>query len=127
MVASTSRIILHRLDGTEVSFETRTFMCLADRVAFERHFHSSSAALASLRDKFDAEGNAVPGADLSDLQEEHVAFLVWCAARRSSHDIGPFDDFVMGLEDFDLIEEALQEDPTARQSEPSPASLLSSG
>jgi hypothetical protein len=128
-MASTSRIVLTRLDGTQIAFETRTFMCLADRVAFERHFHSSSAALSALRDKFDAEGVPIPGADLSDLQEEHVAFLVWCAARRTSHDVGSFEDFVMALEDFEMTDEPVEAglDPTAPPSERSQPSLSSSG
>jgi hypothetical protein len=127
VVASISRITLDRLDGTQVSFDTRTFMCLADRVAFERHFHSSSAALASLRDKFDADGAPLPGADLSDLQEEHVAFLVWRAAARSGDAVGSFDEFVMALQDYEIVEEADALDPTGRPNELSPRSLSSSG
>jgi hypothetical protein len=125
--ASTSHITLDRLDGTQVKFDTRTFMCLADRVAFERHFHSSSAALASLRDLFDADGAPIPGADLSSLQEEHVAFLVWCAAARSGNAVGSFDEFIVALEDYEILEDADVLDPTAPPSDSSPRSLSSSG
>lgn len=124
----TSRITLTRLDGSEIAFDTRTFMCLADRVAFERHFQSSSAAMTALKDKFDDSGKPLPGADLSDLREEHLAFLVWLAAVRSNDSgvVGPFEDFVMDLEDFDVKEDA-EADPTEAPSEPSPRSLSSLG
>lgn len=129
---ASSQITLTRLDGSELSFDTRSFMCLADRVAFERHFGSSSAGLAKMRDKFNPDGTPVKGADLSDLQEEHVAFLVWRAILRyqAANDPGAplqsFDDFVEGLEEFDVKDGVDDVDPTVSPNGSSPESLSSS-
>lgn len=88
------KITITLLDTEKIEFDTETFMCTADRVAFERRFGRSSMALAKMQELFDEEGKPRPGADLGDLREEWTVFFAWRCLRRAKPDVAPdFDQF----------------------------------
>lgn len=99
------RVRAELMDGDDlraVEATSRTYMCTADRVAFERRFGQSSGALASLRDKFDEQGKPRPGADLSDLRDEWIAFFAWRVLNRHAGDQGDFDSWIERVADIEL-------------------------
>jgi hypothetical protein len=113
MARSSFQIAL--LDGRSYSFTSTTYLCTADRVAFERHFGiNSGTLLENLRGLFTADGAPVEGANLSAVREEHLAFFIWRAATRAVSELAgvSFEDF---LDQLAEIEEAKEEeaDPTA--------------
>jgi hypothetical protein len=88
-----------------VDFKTRTWMCQADRVAFERRFHTSIGAMSKLRDQFDPETNEPKeGADLSILKEEHIAFFAWRCMNREVQDQGSFEDWLEKVAEVDVVD-----------------------
>lgn len=88
----TTTVTIKLLDATEHRFDTRTYMCTADRIAFERHFQLSTGALKQ--------------GGLEGIHDEWVAFFCWRAARRSLGDAVPADfaAFCEVLEEVDLAE-----------------------
>lgn len=115
-----------RVSATTIEGETYKaeglFAPLADRVAFERHFGVTAAALQRLGDAFDEEGKLREGADPAGVREEQVAFLVWRMLRRpngAGEQIGPFEQFVESLAEIGL-EQAAEEDPAVDPTEQAP-------
>jgi hypothetical protein len=100
-MAETTRLTAKLLDGRELKTDTTTFMCAADRIAFERYYKMGTAALTEFRDLWDENGTPRPGADMTKLHEEWSVFFVWRALRRAVDGQLPedFDGFC------DLIEE----------------------
>lgn len=89
----------------DAPFETRSFLGLADRVAFEKAFSVTSPALGAM---FDDEGNPS-----DDVHEEWVAWFVWrAAARAGAIDAGlSFEEFTESLNDL-TISKVEELDPT---------------
>ncbi|HYT30232.1 MAG TPA: hypothetical protein VEN82_05605 [Actinomycetota bacterium] len=94
------------LDETRIETTSRTYMCLADRAAFERQFDVGSGALMQLADLFDAKGERRAGADLGNLREEWMAFLAWRCLNRDVGDQGPFLEFLDRLDSIEIVEQA---------------------
>lgn len=109
-----AKIVLLRTDDSEASFVTRTWMCLADRVRFERAYGVSSGELAGAAQQAKAavtdEGELIEGADtaaLGAIKEEWLAYFAWLAARRCLPDVygeTDFEAFLEQLAEFDVIE-----------------------
>ncbi len=81
-----TKLKLRRLDGIRHEIETATWLCLADRIAFERRYgRSAIAEIEALQGAVDPERQTLrEGADLSPLREESIAFFAWRAAARSN-------------------------------------------
>ena len=88
-----------QIDGPVLEAETLTYMCTADRIAFERHFKVSSAVMAAWNELFDGTtGEPKPGADLKDVHEEWIAFFAWRALSRALNGAMPdFEGFIESL------------------------------
>lgn len=103
MAKATIRIKL--LSGPEFGFDTATYMCVADRVAFERHFKISTGTLAAAADR--------PGDEAAPrISDEWVAFFTWRSALRDA--VGFTLEFEPFLDDVEAIaiEETDEPDPT---------------
>lgn len=86
-----------------LEFKTRTWMCQADRVAFERRFDTSIGAMSALREQFDPETNEPKeGADLSPIKEEYIAFFAWRCMNREVGDQGAFEAWVETVAEVDI-------------------------
>ncbi len=106
-------------DGSARECSTSTFMCLADRVAFERYFGQSSAALAAVRELFDDDGKPKPGADLSILREEWIAFFAHRALLRADREGTPaYDDFIESVAGVTIDQDG--DVPAPNPTEPAP-------
>ena len=98
-------VTIKLLDGTEHRFETRTYMCTSDRIAFERHFKVSTGALKAT--------------SLEGIHEEWIAFFAWRAARRSLGDTVPADFVAFA----DALEETDLEDVSEPEAAPDPTPI----
>jgi hypothetical protein len=88
----TDKVAVEFLDGSpRVEFKTRTYMCQADRVAFERRFNLTIAELHNRA-----------AADSGRISDEHVAFFAWRAMNREVGDQGDFDAWIERVEEIDL-------------------------
>jgi hypothetical protein len=108
-------VVLSLLDGTEHGYSTTTFMCTADRVAFERQFPPhTSGELVNLRDAFDSKGAPLPGADVSGLHEEWTTFFVWRTAVRGVPAMAKvsFEAFCDQAAEIAMTEDEEAQDPT---------------
>lgn len=115
------------LDETEHDFDTTTYQCTADLVAFERRFGISAAQLGDI-------GSAVKAVALAEdpetlngvrdkarqLKDEWVAFFTWRCAARGVAALAemPFDAFVDTLAEVTITVPEAVPDPTGV---PSPA------
>ncbi len=83
------KIRLELDDGHSYSAESnpRTFMGLASRIAFERQFGMSPAAMKAWQSLYDNEGNLRDDAELGVLREEWLAFFGWHELRRHDDDV----------------------------------------
>lgn len=85
--------------GRTVESNADLWMCLSDRVAFERKFGKSTMSLAKFAPQ---NGNGDAPADTTarddeaaeELREEWLAFFVWRCLRRDHADVGDFDAFI---------------------------------
>jgi hypothetical protein len=132
---STETIIdITLLDERTLRVTTRSFMCAADRVAFERHFQISStelmrasAAAKALGELTSASDGAEDGAleaataavgdQAGGLRETWMLFFCWRAATRGAAEaLGSmsFEDFCEQVADYDITEgnEPAAADPT---------------
>lgn len=118
---TTTTVRLRMLDGREHAFETRTYMCTADRVAFERRFQVNSGELSKLGEIYDEAGRPRPGADLGAFRDEWIAFFTWRVAARHVPALAEmaFDAFVEELAEVELdTTEGEAMDPTAAAPRP---------
>jgi hypothetical protein len=103
------------LDGTHHEFTTRTFMCAADRVAWERQFGLKSSAMirgAAGAERYETTKDLADLAD-SGLDEEWLMFFAWrCAVRDLDGFTMGWQEFSEQLAEYDLPQEAKAEDPT---------------
>ena len=96
------------VDTVEVDALEATFMCLADRVAFQQAFGTNPATMASWQALFDADGNPLDDADLGQLDERFLAFFAWREARRrtngqlDAYGGDTFDGFIERLADLEI-------------------------
>jgi hypothetical protein len=109
------------LDGREVQGESSTFMCAADRMAFERRFGVGAAVMQPWQRLYDSNGDPVEGADLSEVREEYVNFFAWRALRRLANgqlpeDWDVFSDTVQEISTEELPAEEAGLDPTSSTS-----------
>jgi hypothetical protein len=106
------KISLTFTDGTEAEFETRTYMSLGDRIAFERRFGVTAATVGAaaerLRAHVDADGqlsaDTSPEA-LGELREEWLLYFVWRAACRAIGPLPEFDVWADALAEWSLEDE----------------------
>lgn len=94
--STTQAITVKFFEGEAVEFDTSTYCCTADRVAFERKFGLPWAAVTG------------------DLRQEWVAYLVWRVMNRSSAgDQGGFDEWIERVAEIDFPDEEVETpDPT---------------
>lgn len=97
------------LDGenvreVEVKGSHRTYMCLADRVRFERRFNASvESYVQRVTSMTDDEGALRSDASLEGLREEHTMFFIWCELRRRAGDTpSDYDAFLESVADVEL-------------------------
>lgn len=118
----TTRVELVLIDGTEISTRSHLFMCTADRVAFERHYKTSSASMRSIADLFDEEGQPREGADLGALREEWILFFAWRVLVRESADVErDFQAFIESVAECNVSDGAPEPDrvdPTMASASP---------
>lgn len=119
-MATRTDVSLELLDGGLHTYSTTTFMCVADRVAFERHFGVTSGELSNLREAFDATGAPLPGADISGLHEAWTTFFVWRTTVRALayFTTMTFDDFCEQIAEISMTENAEALDPTQAALQP---------
>ncbi len=89
------------MDGRTLEAEG-AFAPLADRVAFEQRFGTSTQVLARLPELFGPDG-LKPDADPGGFREEWIAFLIWRTLARA-HQVGSFESFVAELEDVAIAD-----------------------
>jgi hypothetical protein len=118
---NTARITVRLLpDGQEITFVSHTFMCTADRVAFERHFNIGSSVISAQLAKFEDDGTPRPGEDVSDVREAYLLFFLWRAAVRAAPELegaafdGGEDAFLERILDFEME----MDDATVHEGEP---------
>lgn len=124
------KITAEMADGTthDPVVPPKSFMCLADRVAFERHFGTSIATVMATatarnadRDQSDEDDEA-GGPDtirLGDMREEHLAFFAWRTVSRHG-DLATFDEFVDQVLDVTIdasVDDTDDEDDTTGPTE----------
>jgi hypothetical protein len=112
---TTTNLLVTMLDGRELRAETKTYMCTADRIAFERRFKLSSTAMATFADLYDEKGMPKKGADFSEMREEWHLFYGWRAlGRELNGQVGDFDAFCESVDELDVkfAEEATEPNPT---------------
>ncbi|MGH2692321.1 MAG: hypothetical protein ACRDHM_07425 [Actinomycetota bacterium] len=108
-----TKITVQMLDGSTLEASTRTYMCTADRVAFERQFDTSSGQLMNLGQHFGPDGELLEGADMSVLREEWIAFFTWRALGRELPETtrtASFEEFLEKVLNIDLAQESEEED-----------------
>lgn len=118
-MADPTRISLELLDGTKVEYITRTFLCSADRVAFERRFDVGMGKFLALYNAADgkADEDATEAAvDSGGIREEWINFFVYRTAQRHAEVFRgvSFDDFLerVAEAEVDDVEESSGPDPT---------------
>jgi hypothetical protein len=112
---TTATVTVTMLDGRELRAETKTYMCTADRIAFERRFKLSSASFSKFGEFYDEKGDPKPGADFANVREEWHLFYGWRALARSLNgQVGNFDVFCEEVDELDVkfAEEAPEPNPT---------------
>lgn len=107
------------LDGRtiEATGLHRTWMCLADRVKFEKQFSTSTGgvvlAFSELYEEDDdGKRKLKDGADVSGLREEYLAFFTWCELRRRADDVPDYAEFIESVVSVDLDHGPAAADPT---------------
>jgi hypothetical protein len=112
---TTTDLFATMLDGRELRAETKTYMCTADRIAFERRFKLSSTTMGKFADLYDEKGMPKKGADFSEMREEWHLFYGWRAlGRELNGQVGDFDAFCESVDELDVkfAEEATEPNPT---------------
>jgi hypothetical protein len=113
---TTTNLFATMLDGRGLRAECKTYMCTADRIAFERRFKLSSTTLSKLAPLYDEDGKPKPGADFSEVREEWTLFYGWRAlARELNGQLGDFDAFCEEVDELDVHfpeKEAAEPNPT---------------
>lgn len=95
------KLTVRFVDGAEQTVETRTYMCLADRVAFERHFGDSTvkAMRALAGDYADGERRAEA---MAGFREEWTVFFTWRCLRRFEPETPDFDAFLETVAEVEI-------------------------
>lgn len=102
---------------------TTTYMCQADRYAFERHFNEGTGMLVGLSDLFvektDGDGKPVlndegekqfriaEGRDGGDFHETHIGFFAWRALSREIPELAEssFETFAGAVLELEIHED----------------------
>lgn len=98
------RMIVAELpDGKiECPLGEKTWMCLADRVAFEKRFDTAAAVMSTYRHLVDDDGAVKEGADISAVREEYLLFFAWRELSRGAEGVPGYDEFVDQVLDLDI-------------------------
>lgn len=97
-------VVAELQDGSSIE-ASGTWMTLADRIAFERRFGVSAAALAR---GVDDDGKVDPEV----FREEQHAFAAWCLLRREGATQLPFEEFGEQADDLTITKADSSPDPT---------------
>jgi hypothetical protein len=111
-----TKIRAEHLDGTVEETTTRTHMCAADQVGFERRFGVSAGVMNKMAGLFDPDtGAPLPGADLGEMKIEWVHFFAYQPLVREAGVTASFDEWqetLLELQTID-VEGAETPDPLA--------------
>jgi hypothetical protein len=107
-------------ETVELAVPDKLWMMAADRLAFERQFHTSSAVMAAWAELYDDKGRPLPGADLGEVREEYLYYFAFRAFKRGLNGSTPatFEDFSDALVSLDINTRELEAAPAVDAENP---------